>query len=101
MKQNHLLFAILIATLLGCTSTPQTDQTVWINPPFRETTFSMHNGGYEFNVLKVVLGETETTVDLKVSGYPTYRILNRHGSLIEGSFSPINLSTLKQTLNKL
>lgn len=107
MKQNHLLFAILIATLLGCTSTPQTDQTVWINPPFRETTFSMHNGGYEFNVLKVVLGETETTVDLKVSSYPSrsftfdrlttlkadgksYRMLSIDG-VTPGIFKPIGI----------
>lgn len=38
---------------------------------------------------------------LQVEGFPTYRLLNRHGALIDGNFHPSNISALKATLDKL
>ena len=38
---------------------------------------------------------------LEVQGYPTYRLLNRNGALIDGTYSPNNLPALIETLRKL
>ena len=38
---------------------------------------------------------------LGVQGYPTYRLLNRNGALIDAACSPNNLPALIETLRKL
>lgn len=38
---------------------------------------------------------------LEVSGYPTYRLLNRNGALLPGSYHPSHLKDLMETLRKL
>lgn len=38
---------------------------------------------------------------LEVDGYPTYRLMNRNGALLPGSYSPHHLSKLIETLKKL
>ncbi|MBR5707638.1 MAG: hypothetical protein IKX55_08750 [Bacteroidaceae bacterium] len=71
MRILNYLFAILFATVLSCTGSPvqDSDPTVWNFPPTDSVSFSRNNGGYEFIVDQVVLGQTETTVRMKVCGY--------------------------------
>ena len=107
MRKLGFLFALFCATLLSCTNSPvqDTDSAVWNNPPFERAAFSRHNGGYEFVIEQVILGETETTVRMKVCGYEqryftfapgttllsdgqSYKMLSADG-LIPGQFTPI------------
>ena len=66
-----LLFATSLAALIGCNQVPQTDPDprVWNNPPAVSYSHTSHNGGWDFTILKVELGDTATTVQMRVSGY--------------------------------
>ena len=66
-----LLFATSLAALIGCNQVPQTDPDprVWNNPPTERYSHTKRNGGWDFNIRKVELRDTETTVHMEVCGY--------------------------------
>lgn len=66
-----LLFATTMAALIGCNQVPQTDPDprVWNNPPAERYSHTKRNGGWDFNIRKVELRDTETTVHMEVCGY--------------------------------
>lgn len=68
---NLLLFATVIAVLTGCqqVSDNNSDPRVWNNPSTVSSSFTFSKGGWEFNIQKVLFGDTETTVYMRVRGY--------------------------------
>ena len=105
-----LLFATTMAALIGCNQVPQTDPDprVWNNPPAVSYSHTFHNGGWDFTILKVELGDTATTVQMRVSGYSgqfytfaqgttlkadgkSYKLLSIDG-LIPGQYKPLSKS---------
>lgn len=68
---NLLLFATLFAILAGCNQVPQkdSDPRTWNDPSVDSTTFTYFNGGWEFTVQRVYLGDKETTVYMKIRGH--------------------------------
>lgn len=105
-----LLFAAITALLTGCNQVPQTDPDprVWNNPPAVSYSHTSHNGGWDFTILKVHLGDTATTVQMRVSGYSgqfytfaqgttlkadgkSYKLLSIDG-LIPGQYKPLSKS---------
>lgn len=69
---NRLLFAFVFTFLLSCQQqVPNTnsDSRVWNEPSKERSSFTLHNGGWDFNIQKVLFGDTETTVYMRVRGY--------------------------------
>ena len=108
---NRLLFAFVFTFLLSCQQqVPNTnsDPRVWNNPPAVSYSHTSHNGGWDFTILKVELGDTATTVQMRVSGYSgqfytfaqgttlkadgkSYKLLSIDG-LIPGQYKPLSKS---------
>lgn len=108
-----LLFATLIGLLTGCNQVPQADPDprVWNNPPADSYSHTSRNGGWDFNIQKVELGDTETTVHMLVKGYSgqlytfaqetslkadgqSYKLLSIDG-LTPGQYKPLDKSRLE------
>ena len=107
------MFAFVIATLSGCSqqaSDNNSDPRVWNEPSIEWSTFTFRNGGWDFNIQKVLFSETETTVYMRVRGYKgrsytfgagtflradgkSYKMLSLDG-LTPGQYKPMNSTNI-------
>ena len=105
---NLFLFATILAVLTGCqqVSNNNSDPRVWNEPSTERSSFTFSNGGWEFDIQKVLFGDTETTVYMKVHGYKgelytfaagttlkadgkSYKLQSLEG-LVPGQYKPMN-----------
>jgi len=69
---NRLLFAFVFTTLLGCQQQVpdnKSDLRVWNEPSTEWSSFTYHNGGWDLIIQKVLFGDDETTVHMRVHSY--------------------------------
>ena len=103
------MFAFVFAALLSCQQqvpNSNSDPRVWNEPSIERSSFTSRNGGWEFDIQKVLFGDTETTVYMRVHGYrgdsytfaagttlkadgKTYK-LNSIDGLTPGQYKPID-----------
>jgi len=94
---NLLLFATLTAFLAGCqqqVSNNNSDPRVWNQPSTERSTFTFSSGGWEFDIQKVLFGDTETTVYMKVRGYKGQAYTFAAGTVLKADGKTYKLQSL-------
>lgn len=91
------MFATLIAVLAGCqqqVSNNNSDPRVWNQPSTERSTFTFSGGGWEFDIQKVLFGDTETTVYMKVHGYKGQTYTFAAGTVLKADGKTYKLQSL-------